>query len=163
MSTALRDATAADAAAIAAIYNQSIARGDATMDEQPWTADIVRSKMAGFTDREGFIVLEEGAQLLGWGVYKRYSDRTGYRFAGETATYLDRSHTGRGLGTVLKRALIERCRQQGYHHLVARVFADNTASIAYNQRLGYEIVGVQREIGFRNGRWVDVMLLQLLL
>lgn len=163
MSPTLRDATAADAAAIAAIYNQSVARGDATMDEQTWTADTVRSTLLGFSGREGFIVLEEGGSILGWGVYKRYSDRSGYRFAGETATYLDRQHTGRGLGTRIKGALIERCRALDYHHLVARVFADNTTSIAYNQRLGYEIVGTQREIGFRNGRWVDVVILQLLL
>ena len=159
----IRDATPADAAAIAAIYTESVERGDATMDETPWTAAHVTGLMSTHSEREGFLVLEHGEELLGWGVYKRYSPRTGYRFAGETATYLRRDQTGAGHGSRIKRALIERCRASGYHHLVARVFADNTASVAYNQRLGYTIVGTQRQIGFRSGRWVDVTILQLLL
>jgi L-amino acid N-acyltransferase YncA len=159
----IRDATPADAAAIAAIYSESVARGDATMDEEPWTTAQVEAQMAAQDAREGFLVLEQDGAVLGWGVFKRYSPRAGYRFAGETATYLRRDQTGRGHGTRLKRALIARCRDAGYHHLVARVAADNAASIAYNLRLGYEVVGVQRQIGYRDGRWLDVTILQLLL
>ncbi|MDG1479333.1 MAG: GNAT family N-acetyltransferase [Myxococcota bacterium] len=159
----IRDAVPADAAAIAEIYTESIVQGDATMDETPWTPAQVTGMMAAHSAREGFIVLEHGGEVLGWGVYKRYSPRTGYRFAGETATYLRRDKTGAGHGSRLKRALIERCRASGYRHLVARVFADNAASVAYNQRLGYTVVGTQRQIGFRSGRWVDVTILQLIL
>ena len=159
----IRAACPADAADIAAIYNQSVQQGDATMDDASWTAAGVLAMMAAHSDREGFIVLEQDGAVLGWGRYTGYSARAGYRFAGETATYLRREHTGRGYGTRLKAALIGRCRAAGYHHLVAKVFADNTASIAYNLRLGYEIVGTQHEIGFRDGRWVDVTILQLLL
>lgn len=159
----IRAATPADATDIAEIYSESVARGDATMDETPWTAAHVADLMAKHSDREGFIVLEQAGAILGWGVFKHYSPRTGYRFAGETATYLRRAETGKGHGSRIKQALIERCRAAGYHHLVARVFADNAASVAYNQRLGYEIVGTQRQIGFRNGRWVDVTILQLIL
>jgi L-amino acid N-acyltransferase YncA len=159
----IRDATPSDAADIAAIYSESVARGDATMDEAPWSAAHVTGLMAKHGDREGFIVLEQAGVVLGWGVFKRYSPRSGYRFAGETAAYLRRTQTGRGYGSRIKRALIERCRQAGYHHLVARVFADNAVSVVYNQRLGYEVVGIQRQIGFRGGQWVDVMILQLLL
>ena len=159
----LRAASVDDAADIAAIYNQSVYQGDATMDEAHWRPETVHEMMATHSDREGFIVLEVAGAVIGWGIYKRYSPRAGYRFAGETAIYLRREFTGRGYGTRLKRALIERCRAAGYHHLVAKVFADNTASIAYNLRLGYEVVGTQREIGFRGGRWVDVTILQLLL
>ena len=59
--------------------------------------------------------------------------------------------------------MIERCRAYGYHHLVAKILADNTRSIEYNLRFGYERVGVQREIGFKNGHWQDVAILQLVL
>ena len=159
----IRNATRADATAIAEIYNQSIAVGDATMDESLWTPAHVRSLMQGHSDREGFIVLERAGLVLGWSIYKRYSHRAGYRFAGETATYLLRTETGRGYGTRLKKAVLECCRRAGYHHLVAKVIADNATSIDYNLRLGYEIVGTQREIGFRNGKWIDVIILQLVL
>ena len=63
----------------------------------------------------------------------------------------------------MKTALIERCKTYGYHHLLARIFADNEASIEYNRRFGYELVGVQREIGFKDGHWQDVAILQLVL
>ena len=163
MSPTVRDATAGDAARIAAIYNQAVAGGGATMDEEPWTSDSVQARMLAQDDMEGFLVLEQDGRVLGWSEYKRYSPRAGYRFAGETATYLDRSVRGQGLGTRLKEAVIARCRAVGYHHLVAKVFADNTASVRYNLRLGYEVVGTQREIGRRGGRWIDIVILQLIL
>ncbi|MEE8524208.1 MAG: N-acetyltransferase family protein [Thermoanaerobaculia bacterium] len=161
--TTLRDATPEDAAAIAEIYNQSIGAGDATMDEELWSAGRVRRKLAAFGRRETILVLQSGQMVAGWGIIKKYSDRRGYRFCCETAVYLRRDLVSRGFGTRLKRALIERCRRYGYHHLVARIFADNRASIEYNKKLGYEVVGTQKEIGFRNGRWQDVTILQLVL
>ena len=163
MSYTVRAATAVDAARIAAIYNQAIDSGGATMDEVPWTSDSVQARMLAQDDMEGFLVLEQDGRVLGWSEYKRYSPRAGYRFAGETATYLDQDACGQGLGTRLKEAVIDRCRTIGYHHLVAKVFADNTPSMRCNLRLGYEVVGTQREIGRRGGRWIDIVILQLLL
>ena len=159
----LQPATAADAGAIAEIYNESIEVGDATMDEVLWTDASVRAMLEAFSPREGIWMLEQDSRILGWGVIKRYSDRVGYRFACETAVYLWRSEVGRGLGTRIKLGLIERCRELGYHHMVAKIFAGNRASIDYNLRLGYELVGIQRQIGFKNGQWQDVAILQMLL
>ena len=101
--------------------------------------------------------------MLGWGIIKKYSDRHGYRFACETSVYLRHKHVRKGYGSSIKNALIERCKQYRYHHLVAKIFADNTASIEYNKKFGYEIVGRQKEIGFKNGRWQDVVIMQLVL
>lgn len=160
----LRRAGPGDAASIAAIYNESIDAGNATMDDRPKTAEEIRAQIEGHGEREGYWVLEnEDGLTLGWGIIKRYSDRLGYRFACETAVYLRREHVGFGLGTKIKLALFELCRELDYHHLVAKVFADNTASIEYNLRLGYELVGRQRQIGFKNGRWQDVVILQRIL
>ena len=159
----IREATSADAAAIAEIYNQSVAAGDATFDQVPKSAGDVRRQLAGFHRREALLVLEDGAEILGWGIIQRYSDRAGYRFTCETGVYLRRRLTGRGLGTRIKRALIERCRRYGYHHLVAKVVAENAASLAYNRKLGFEVVGTQREVGYQGGRWRDVVILELVL
>lgn len=160
----LRRAVPGDAAAIAQIYNESIEAGNATMDDRPKSEEEIRAQIEGHGEREGYWLLEEaGGEVLGWGVIKRYSDRLGYRFACETAVYLRREQVGRGLGTRIKLALFELCRGLQYHHLVAKVFAENSASIEYNLRLGYEIVGRQRQIGFKNGRWQDVVILQRIL
>ena len=159
----VRDATSADAAAVAEIYNQSIAAGGASLDEIPRTAADVRRQIAGFHSRETILVLERGEEILGWGIIKRYSDRAGYRFTCETAVYLRHHLTRRGLGSRIKRALIERCRRYGYHHLVAKILAGNAASIEYNKKLGYELVGTQRQVGYQGGRWQDVVIQQLVL
>ena len=159
----IRDATLGDAAVIADIYSESIAVGDSTMHDEPKTAEAVRAQMEGFGDREAFLILELDGYILGWGVIKLYSHRTGYRFCCETSVFLRRSEMRKGYGSYLKKAVIERCRDYGYHHLLARIFADNVGSIEYNKSLGYEMVGVQREIGFKNGRWQDVAIMQLVL
>ena len=166
----IRDADESDATAIAEIYNASIAIGDSTMDGVEKTGNDIRSWLSAFSTRETILVFEdlthqpaEVADILGWGIIKRYSDRFGYRFCCETAVYLRRDQVGRGLGTRMKKALIERCKAFGYHHLVAKIFADNKASIAYNLNLGYEMVGIQREIGWKHGQWQDIAILQLIL
>ena len=166
----LRDADDSDAAAIAEIYNASIQSGGSTMDGQDKTENDIRSWLSAFSKRETILVFEEddpvqpgSSKILGWGIIKRYSDRMGYRFCCETAVYLHRDQVGRGLGTRMKQALIERCRAYGYHHLVAKILTENEASIAYNLKLGYEMVGIQKEIGWKDGRWLDVAILQLIL
>lgn len=164
----LRDARPADAAAIAAIYNETVDVGDASMDEVHRDESAVRERLASLGEREACLVLEElrpdgvGA-VVGWGAIESYSPRGGYRFAAETAVYLRRDRTRRGLGSRIKLALIERARELGLHHLVAKVLSANAASLEYNRRLGYEVVGVQREIGWRGGRFHDVTILQLVL
>lgn len=159
----LRDATAADAVQITAIYNETVLARDATMDLQPKDQQYFRELIAGLDEREALIVLADGERVLGWGRIMRYGEREGYAPACETAVYLRRELRRRGLGTRIKVELIERCRQLGYHHLVAKVFTSNQSGIDYNLQLGYEIVGVQREIGWVGGRWEDVTIMQRVL
>lgn len=161
--TEFREATVADAAAIAEIYNESIRSGDATMDDETKSEAQVREQIEGFGKREQFVLLERAGHVVGWGVIKHYSDRRGYRFCCETAVYLRRDELRRGYGSLIKKELIARCRKLGYHHLVAKIFADNLGSIEYNRRFGYEMVGIQREIGWKNGRWQDMAIMQLIL
>lgn len=158
----IRDARLQDAAAIASIYNESIAARDSTMQLAPADAEAVTGWIDGQGDREAVLVLE-AEDVLGYGLVKRYSDRAGYRFAAETSVYLRRNRTGEGLGTELQAALIDRCRTHGYHHLVAKLWAENERSRALHRKLGYELVGVQREIGYVDGEWRDVAIMQKLL
>ena len=160
----IEPAQPADFDAIAEIYNEYIRLGNATMEESLKTGADILGWVEKFNDRERLYVLRTAAgQAIGWGIIKRYSDREGYRFACETAVYLTGTELGKGYGTRMKLFLIERCRELEYHHLVAKIFATNTASIEYNRKLGYEIVGQQREIGFKNGMWMDIVIMSLLL
>lgn len=165
----LRDAMPSDAAVVAEIFNESIAAGGSCMVEELQSVEDIRRQIEGFGPREVIVVLEDEAPgagertILGWGIIKRYSERRGYSWACETAVYLRRDRVGCGHGTRIKKALFHRCIRMGYHHMVAKIFAENKASIEYNLRLGYEMVGIQKEIGFQNGRWQDVVILQKIL
>ena len=159
----VRDATIEDAQAIADIFNETIGSRRNTMDLTLKTAVDIENKIRGFDEREVILVLVRDGGVIGWGIIKKYSARVGYRFAAETSVFLRRSEIRKGYGTYLKSLVIDRCRELGYHHLVARIWASNTASIEYNKRLGYEMVGVQREIGFVDGEWRDVAVMQLVL
>ena len=159
----IREATLEDAALIAEIYNESIRTGHATMDDALKTAHDIRQQIEAFTKREAYLLLEQDSYAVGWGLIKRYSPRGGYRFCSETSVYLRHSEIRKGYGSRIKRALIERCRTYGYHHLLARIFADNIAAIEYNRQLGYEVVGLQKEMGYKNGQWRDVVVMQRVL
>jgi L-amino acid N-acyltransferase YncA len=158
--TNIREITATDYQIVAEIYNESIRLGTVTMDETLKTANDIAGWLANFHDREKLVVFTENEIVIGWGIIKRYSDREGYRFACETAVYFTAAKLGKGYGTTMKKHLIEICKELQYGHLVAKVFANNTGSIAYNEKLGYTIVGRQDQIGFKNNQWIDMIIMQ---
>ena len=155
-------ATVKDYAAIAKIYNEYIKGGGATMDEVLKTESEITHWVTNFNDRERLFVLKKEGITIGWGIIKKYSDRTGYRTTCETAIYLTPLEKGKGYGTFFKKYLMQICKELGYRHLVAKILGGNAVSIAYNQKLGYTIVGTQKEVGFRDGQWQDVVIMQYL-
>lgn len=157
----LRDAVPADAEAIARIQRQSVEAMDSTM-AAPATTEEILEQLAAMGPREVWLVVEE-PDVVGWGVVKKYSPRPGYDLCCETSIFLDRSLRGRGLGTPLQQELLKRAVSLGYHHVVAKIWADNSGSIRFHERFGYELVGVQREIGWVGGQWRDVAIMQLIL
>lgn len=148
---------------IADIYNESIRAGNATMDGVLKKAEDIADWVEKFHDREKLFVLKEEDTVVGWAIIKRYSDREGYRFACETAVYITQAKVGKGYGSLMKKHLIKVCKALDYKHLVAKIFAINKASIVYNQKLGYTIVGTQKQIGYKNNQWLDVVIMQYII
>jgi len=155
--------TLEDYGVVADIYNEYISHGGATMEENNKSEDDISNWVTSFNSRERLYVLKKEQRVIGWGIIKRYSDRGGYRFTAETAIYITSGELRKGYGSEMKKFLIDQCQDLGYHHLVAKVFAHNEASIRYNMELGYTIVGTQKEVGFKNDRWVDVVIMQYLI
>ncbi len=147
---------------IAEIYNESIRTRDATMQMTDKTEADIEAMIEGLTERERLLVIESGDSVQGWGILKRYSDREGYRFACETSVYMRRAIAGKrtGMGTALQSALMNLARELGYHHIVVKIWATNQISIRMHEKFGFEMVGIQREIGFSDGRWQDVAIMQ---
>jgi phosphinothricin acetyltransferase len=161
----VREALITDAAAVAAIYNESIAAGDSTMELSEKSADDLIDRMGGLGPSEKLLVLEDDGMIQGWGILKKYSDREGYRLACETSVFLRRELVGRrtGHGSALQSELLRIAKELGYHHVVVKIWAGNAISIRMHQKFGFETVGTQREIGFVNGTWQDVTIMQLVL
>lgn len=156
----IRDYTALDLAAISEIYNESILQGGITMDCEYQSVEQTASMVAKFSTRETILVAERQEQILGWGILKRYSDRPGYRVCCETSIYLSLKERGKGHGRRLQTQLLERAQELGYHHVVAKILKANHRSIEFHQQFEFEIVGVQKEVGFYGGRWHDVVIMQ---
>jgi phosphinothricin acetyltransferase len=163
MKTTTTLASNQDFAAIANIYNEYIREGRSTMEESFYTPEKIQEWVVKFNERERLYVVKDKDLVIGWGIIKRYSDREGYRFACETAIYITNTRLRQGHGSRLKHFLIAECKALDYRHLVAKIFASNTASVEYNLQLGYTTVGIQREIGYKNGQWMDIVIMQYLI
>ena len=152
-------ATVADAAAIAAIYNEGIAYRIATFETEPRSA----ADIAGwFTGQPLVLVVETGETgLVAFAASFPYSSRPCYRGIGEFSVYVRRNHRGRGAGRAALAALIEAATARGMHKLTSRVFPENTAALV--KVLGFEEIGIHRRHGQLDGRWRDCVIVERLL
>ena len=155
-----RAATPADAAAIAAIYNEGIVDRIATFETEPRSA----TDIAGwFTGQHLVVVAETEAGPVAFAASFPYSSRPCYRGIGEFSVYVRRDYRGRGAGRAALAALIETATARGMHKLTSRVFPENTASRALLKALGFEEIGIHRRHGQLDGRWRDCVIVERLL
>ncbi|MEM7771106.1 MAG: N-acetyltransferase family protein [Cyanobacteria bacterium P01_E01_bin.6] len=163
----IRPAEPRDFQAIADIYNEAIAHGGMTMDGRLYTANDIQAMVQKMSSREIILVAdieqEPEANIIGWGIVKQYSDRLGYQVCCETSIYLTFSQRGKGYGRHLQTALMKQVEQFKYHHIVAKIVASNQSSIRFHQQFGFELVGIQKEIGQMQGTWYDIAIMQCIL
>ncbi len=158
----IRAANEHDIGALAQIYNEAVLSGRSTMDTQPVDKTYFEGWLRA-NHREAMLVGELNSQVIAWGIVKQYSERPGYRYACETSVYVAQSHQNRGYGSKLLQATITLAAMLGYRHLVAKILAVNELSIRFHERFNFEVVGTQRAIGFLNGVWHDVVIMQCVL
>ena len=161
----VRPATRDDLPGIVAIYNDAVANTTASYDYEPRTLEHRRLWFEE-RERDGYAVfVAEDAQgrIIGWSALNPYHARKGYRFTAENSVYVAADQRGRGVGLRLMRPLIDAARRQGLHAVIGGIDASNEASIRLHAQLGFEKVGQFKEVGFKFGRWLDVVYMQLLL
>jgi L-amino acid N-acyltransferase YncA len=156
-----RAATPADAAAIAAIYNEGIADRIATFETEPRSAGQIAE---WFTGRQ-LVIVAEGAETgpVAFAASFPYSVRPCYAGIGEFSVYVARAYRGRGAGRAVLHALIEAASGFGLHKLTSRVFPENIASRALLRGLGFEEIGIHRRHGKLDSRWRDCVIVERLL
>jgi L-amino acid N-acyltransferase YncA len=156
-----RPARAADADAIARIYNEGIEDRLATFETDPRNAADVE---AWFGDDVPIVVVDDGdGTVVAWAAAHEYRPRAAYWGVREFSIYVARSVRGRGYGRAALQALVEECEARGFWKVLSRVFPENEASLALCHALGFREVGVYRRHAQLDGEWRDVVIVERLL
>lgn len=158
-----RVATAADAAVIAAIYNEGIEDGIATFETEPRTPEQIAAQLHEKGDRYPTLVVEADGRVVAWAGASSYRPRQAYAGVADHSVYVARAARGQGAGRVALDALLREYERRGFWKLVSRIFPENAASLALHERAGFRVVGVYRRHGKLRGRWRDTVIVEKLI
>jgi phosphinothricin acetyltransferase len=159
----VRLATLDDAEAIREIYNLEVTTSVATFD---LVARNVEEQRSWLTDRSGalaVIVAERAGEVCGFASLSRWRDRPAYSTTVEDSVYVHRDHHGIGVGRLLLTELVATASRHGFHACMARIVGGHEASIGLHEACGFDIVGTEREVGRKFGKWLDVVVMERLL
>ena len=160
----VRLAVEADAEAIRTIYNREVEGSTTTFDLVPRTlADQVAWLAAHDGAHPATVATGADGTVVGFGALSPWRDRPAYSTSVEDSVYVRDDQRGRGVGRVLLADLVERATAHGFHAVFARIVGGHEASIGLHASLGFEVAGVEREVGRKFGRWLDVVVVQRIL
>ena len=155
----------ADVPTITAIYAHHVDTGTASFETvAPDETEMRRRRAVLLERRYPFFVADLDGRVCGYAYAGPYRTRPAYRHSVEDSVYVERVAHRRGIGMALLRTLIQACTERGYRQMVA-IIGDSaqTASIRLHQAAGFEMVGTLRHIGYKHGRWLDTVFMQLAL
>ncbi|MBV9043129.1 MAG: N-acetyltransferase [Acidimicrobiia bacterium] len=159
----VRLAQAADVEAIRAIYNLEVLESTVTFDLVPRSHDDQREWLAAHSGAHPAVVAVDGEDVAGFGSLSPYKDRPAYSTTVEDSVYVHRGRRGQGVGKAILGELLRLATTHGFHAVIARIVGDHEASLALHRGCGFELVGTEKEVGRKFGRWLDVVELQRLL
>lgn len=160
---ALRPATAADLPAISAIYNHSVLTSTCTFALEPETLADREAWFAGRTAAHPVLVADAGGEVVAWGSLSPWNKRAGYAATVEWSVYVREDWQRKGLASAILAELVRLAKAAGHRTILGGVSADQTASLELHRRHGFVQAAHLREVGFKFGRWLDVIYLQLML
>lgn len=159
----IRATTTRDVEQICAIYAREVEIGSASFELKPPDQDEMRGRIQDVQDHGyGHFVAIEGDVVLGYAYTSSYRSRPGYRFSVEDSIYVLPQARQKGIASALLKTLIDDCEPKPFYQMVA-VIGDsvNHASINLHRKMGFKDAGALRNIGFKHGRWIDTLFLQL--
>ena len=160
---AVRLATPDDAEAIRAIYNREVTGSTVTFDLVPRTLADQLAWLAAHSGAHPAVVAERAGDVLGFGSLSAYRERPAYATTVEDSVYVRHDARRQGVGAAVLRDLVRLATAHGFHTIMARVVGGHEASIQVHRACGFELVGVEKEVGRKLGRWLDVVVMQRLL
>ncbi len=161
----IREAIREDLPAILEIYNEAVLNTTASYDYEPRTLE---QRIAWYEDHlkdnfPVFVAVNDAGRVVGWSSLSHFRDRIGYRFTTENSIYVAADQRGKGVGKLLMPPLIEGAKQRGLHAIIAGIDGSNEASVRLHAAFGFVKVGQLKQVGFKFGRWLDVIYMELLL
>jgi L-amino acid N-acyltransferase YncA len=159
----IRPASTDDAPAITGIYNHYVKHSNVTFEEEPVSINEMESRIPDVTRNYPWLVFEQNDTLTGYTYATQWKPRAAYRHTVETAIYVDKDHSGNGIGSKLIRALIEDLKSRPVHAALSGIVLPNQASVALYEKFGFQKVAHFKETGFKFNKWLDVGYWQLLL
>ena len=160
----IRLAEPRDAEAIRAIYNLEVTETTVTFDLVARTLD---QQLDWLVEHSGghpaVVAVDPAGAVMGFGSLSSYKERPAYFPTVEDSVYVHREHRGAGVGRLVLAELLALAQTYGYHSVVARIVGGHDASISLHSAHGFELVGIEREVGRKLGRWLDVVLMQKML
>ena len=163
MTPAIRAATAADIPAIAAIYRPAVLHGTASFElDPPDDAEMLRRFTAITAAGYPYFVAEFEGRVVGYAYANAYRTRPAYRFTVENSVYIAPDVQGKGVGRALLAELIAACTARGFRLMIAVIGDSATyASISLHRRAGFRFCGTIHSIGYKFGRWLDSVIMEL--
>ena len=159
----LRSAARADLTTINDIYNHYVLHSTCTYQEEPEPIAARRRWFDHHGAKHPVIVAEVNGEVVGWGALSGYHARSAYRRTVENSVYVHHEHHRRGIGSTLLQDLITRARTLEHKAIIAGIDADQAASVALHARFQFENVGRFKQVGYKFGRWLDVIYMELVL
>ena len=160
----VRPAELSDAEAIAAIYNLEVTESTATFDLVPRSLEQQRTWQVERSGAHAVLVaVDDDGTIVGFASLSPFRTRPAYSTTVENSVYVHREHRRRGIALLLMNALIDTARSHGFHSMIARIADAQPPSLKLHESVGFELVGVEREVGRKFNRWLDVAVMQLLL
>lgn len=156
----IRAAEPEDAAAIAAIYAPFVIGGTVSFETEAPDTRQMRARMAASNGLYPWLVATNGdpdrGGVLAYAYAAQFRDRPAYRYVVETSIYVAGSMQGQGAGRLLYEALIDTLRAQGFTQAIGAIALPNDGSIKLHESVGFRRAGVYREVGYKQGQWIDV-------
>ena len=160
----IRKVTPQDTPAITEIYNHYIEHTVISFETRPLSEEEMLERINHISaEFPYFVCTDSDGKLTGYCYAHPWKERAAYHNTLETTVYLAPGQTGKGIGTMLMKELIDECRRKGFHALIACITSGNAASETLHRRLGFEQVSLFKEVGNKHGRWLDVVDYELIL
>ena len=150
-----------DAAACAAIYAPHVEKGPVSFEERAPDAAEMAARIERYRASHAWLVAEREGRVVGYAYATAFNERPAYRWSTSVSVYIGEDARGEGVGRALYEALFDRLRERGFRMACAGITLPNEASVGLHESLGFELVGVNREIGWKQGAWRDVGWYQL--